>query len=182
MNEFCSQRSGESPQKSMNGMTLNERPFRRYGQVGIFLLVLLVFGAIGLYVGYGLYLENNFIVMCDGEMTHYFDMPAFTKRTSPLPNELLGQCFLKTSLVADQVNFQISNICSKKGYLYKATGDAFEIQLSPKYKVYGFLQDGVISLAWKPNLTEKLKRKAEKATLLNWPPGFVTFLKKQKFL
>jgi len=136
------------------------------GQIGVFVLILLIAGALGVYFGYDFYLEKYYLTLYDAEMVRYLELPSFSSRETSADLELVGQCILKCSVVMEQVFFVLESTCRKRGYFFRQEKESIEIEITPKYKIKGKFLDSKLYLQWKPEIPLKLQKKAAKVVPL----------------
>ncbi|GAB4269472.1 MAG: hypothetical protein Kow0029_05480 [Candidatus Rifleibacteriota bacterium] len=122
---------------------------------------LVVFGIVGLYMGYKWYNQRYYIVLYDGNMTRYLDVPPFSERISPASDELRGECVLSIGTSAEQVIHFLKSMSDRYGFLFSGEGDSISIEIRKNYVVKGKFEDGKLKLEWTPVLNEKLKKKAD---------------------
>ena len=153
---------------------------RKKGSLGCFVAFILVAGLIGVFFGYGFYIERYFITLYDVPMTRYLEVPSFATRISPAADELHGVCTFSVALLPEQAEMVLSGSCKKRGFQFKPREKGFEIEVRPGYRILGRYQDQYLTLIWEPNLDEKNLRRAEKIPVPAKPASATFFLEPKK--
>lgn len=125
----------------------------------IFFLV--VFGVVGLYLGYQWYNQRYYIALYDGQMVRHLDVPPFTERLSPATDELRGECLLSVGTSFDQASHFFKSVADRYGYIYSGNEKGLTLEIRKNYQVTGAYADGKLRLTWQPVLNDKLKKKAD---------------------
>ncbi len=133
----------------------------RRGQ-GLFLLLLIIVGGIGLWFGYHRYQERYYINLFDGEMVRYIDVPPFGIRLTPADDELRGHAELRLEAAPEQACNFFGAIAARRGFIFRRNDDKIEIEVRPSYIVRGIIREDRLTLNWKPILDgARLRRKAK---------------------
>lgn len=133
----------------------------RRGQ-GLFLFLLLVVGAAGIWYGYQRYEERYYINLFDDEMVRYIDVPPFGVRLSPAVDELRGYVDMKLEAAPEQACNFFGAISARRGFTFRRNDDKIEIEVRPGYVVKGTIQEERLILRWNPVLDASQKRKKAK--------------------
>jgi len=130
----------------------------RLGQGWGLLVFVLGIGVLGIYFGYGVYLEKYYVTLYDGPMTRYLEIPPFAQRLSPAGEEMQGRCELKLGVGADHCNTFLDLMCKKKGFLFQGSPNGFVITIGKSYKLQGAYKDLHLILTWDPVLGDRPRR------------------------
>lgn len=122
---------------------------------------LIVFGIVGLYLGYKWYNQRYYISLYDGNMVRYLDIPPFSERISSSSDELRGECVLSIGTSSDQISHFFKSMCDRYGYIYTGTENGLTMEVRKNYVIEGTFSEGKIKLEWEPVLNDKLKKKSE---------------------
>lgn len=133
----------------------------RRGFLTFVIFFLVVFGIVGLYMGYKWYNQRYYITLYDGNMVRYLDVPPFTERISSASDELRGVCVLSVGTSLDQVSHFFKSLSDRYGYLYSGDSQTLSIEVRKNYVINGSFADGKLRLEWKPVLNDKLQKKAD---------------------
>ncbi|MEW6713289.1 MAG: hypothetical protein AB1403_25940 [Candidatus Riflebacteria bacterium] len=133
----------------------------RRGFLTFVIFFLVVFGIVGLYMGYKWYNQRYYITLYDGNMVRYLDVPPFTERISSGSDELRGVCVLSVGTSLDQVSHFFKSLSDRYGYLYSGDNQTLSIEVRKNYVINGSFADGKLRLEWKPVLNDKLQKKAD---------------------
>ncbi len=131
----------------------------RRGFLGILIIFLLIGGLIGIYFGYGWYVERYYIKLYDGSVVRYLDIPPFTDRLNPASDDLKGECILHVGTSFEQAANFFSGVSKRYGYLAAVSGSTLTIDMRKNYRIIGEFKDNKIFLKWQPVLPEGLKKK-----------------------
>ncbi len=133
----------------------------RRGFLTFVIFFLVVFGIVGLYMGYKWYNQRYYITLYDGDMVRYLDLPPFTERISSGSDELRGVCVLSVGTSLDQVSHFFKSLADRYGYLYSGDNQSLTIEVRKNYMINGTFADGKLRLEWQPVLSDKLQKKAD---------------------
>ncbi len=134
---------------------------QRRGFLTFVIFFLVVFGIVGLYMGYKWYNQRYYIALYDGNMVRYLDVPPFTERISPSSDELRGECILSVGTSLDQVNHFFKSVADRYGYIFSGDRQTLSLEVRKNYVIKGEFDNGKLKLEWQPVLNEKLKKKAD---------------------
>ncbi|NCB38943.1 MAG: hypothetical protein EOM80_09245 [Erysipelotrichia bacterium] len=132
-----------------------------WGFLTFVVFFLIIFGIVGLYLGYKWYNQKYYIALYDGNMTRYLDIPPFAERLTPSNRELLGECSIAIGTSSDQTNHFFKGTCDRYGYIYSLKENFFTIELRKNYVIKGEFADGKMKLTWTPSLNDKMKKRAQ---------------------
>lgn len=134
---------------------------KRRGFLTFVIFFLVVFGVVGLYLGYKWYNQRYYIGLYDGEMVRYIDVPPFAERISPSSDELRGECVLSVGTSVDQVNHFLRSMADRYGYIFAGDSSSLTLEVRKNYVIKGVYDSGKLKLEWQPVLNDKLKKKAD---------------------
>lgn len=134
---------------------------RKRGFLTFVVFFLIVFGIVGLFMGYKWYNQRYYIALHDGSMVRYLDVPPFTEKLSSANDELRGECILSVGTSTDQVNHFFKSMCQRYGYIFSSKDGVIKVEIRKNYAISGTFSDGKLKLEWKPVLSAKLKKKAD---------------------
>lgn len=122
---------------------------------------LIVFGLVGLFMGYKWYNQHYYVALYDGNMVRYIDIPPFSERISSASDELRGECILSVGTSSEQINHFFKSMCDRYGYLFYSKDEGIVIEIRKNYIIKGTFGDNKLKLVWTPQLSDKLKKKAD---------------------
>lgn len=132
---------------------------RPRGFMTFVLFFLIVFGLLGVYLGYGWYMQRYYITLYDGNMTRYLDIPPFSERITSANDELRGECVLSIGASSNQAIEFLGAVSSKYGFIFIKNEKGAEIEIHKNYVVKCTIDKNMLKMNWKPKLSEKLKKK-----------------------
>lgn len=132
-----------------------------WGFLTFVVFFLIVFGIVGLYLGYQWYNQRYYITLYDGNMTRYIDMPPFAERISSANRELIGECIISIGTSSEQASHFFKSMCDRYGYLFVLKENGLTMEIRKNYAIEGDYTEGKLKLTWKPVLSEKMKKRAQ---------------------
>jgi hypothetical protein len=146
--------------KHISGVNLMKLISAKRGFLTFVIFFLIVFGLVGLYLGYNWYNTRYYIALFDDNMTRYLDVPPFCERISPASDELRGECILNVETSESQVKNFYKSMCARYGYVFKEMENGLQMDIRKDYVIKGAFKDNKLTLSWQPSLNEKQKKKA----------------------
>lgn len=131
----------------------------------VFLIFICILG-LGIYFGYGMYINRYYVTFYDSPKNKYLEVPPFAERTTSPKLELLGECNIRFATIDEQVSSFFSAMASKNGFIFDQKGTEhnsdFEIFIKKDYIIKGQFEGNLLKLTWKPVLIPRLQDKARK--------------------